>query len=167
MLDSGAPVMLTGWSQGAITAGELAIDDRLAGRDLSVVGGGAPVDCFRNEFAERGVRVTSFTHPDLVSGLEGLRSSPADFTANNPEFVEHFDWTLDHSAAGYGAMAAKAEPTLRAGDEVFFADFGEGVVEEVHLYEYTRHEPDMILAPGAPGVYAPGSVDWAQQEHLV
>jgi hypothetical protein len=167
VLDSGAPVMLTGWSQGGMTAGELAIDDRLAGRDLSVVSGGSPVDCFRNEFAERGVRVTSFTHSDVVSGLEGLRLTPADFTANNPEFVEHFDWTPVHSAKSYAAMAAETEPALRPGDEVFFADFGKGVVEEVHLFEYTRHEPDTILAPGAPGVYAPGSVEWAEKEQLV
>ena len=167
VLDSSAPVMLTGWSQGGMTAGELAIDDRLAGRDLSVVTGGSPVDCFRNEFAERGVRVTAFTHPDVVSGLEGLRGTPADFTANNPEFVEHFEWMPVHSATSYGAMAAKAEPELRPGDEVFFADFGEGVVEEVHLYEYTRHEPDVIVAPGAPGVYAPGASDLATEGHLV
>ena len=63
---------------------------------------------------------------------------------------QHLLPALGHSAQCYAAMAAKAEPELRPGDEVFFADFGEGVVEEVHLYEYTRHEPDMILAPGAP-----------------
>lgn len=149
VLDSDAPVMLTGWSQGGMTAGELAIDDRLSGRELSVVTGGSPVDCFRHEFAERGVRVTALTHPDVVSGLEGLRTTPVDLLASNPGFREYFDWTVDHSAAGYGAMAAARVPQVRPEDEVFFADFGEGVVEEVHLYEYTRHTPDVVLAPGA------------------
>ena len=83
---------------------------------------------------------------------------------------QHLSPALDHSAKGYAAMAAKAEPELRPGDEVFIADFGEGVVEDVHLYEYTRHEPDTILAPGmpgAPGVYATGSSDLATEGHLV
>lgn len=161
VLDSDAPVMLTGWSQGGMTAGELAIDDRLAGRELSVVTGGSPVDCFRHEFAERGVRVTALTHPDVVSGLEGLRTTPADLLASSPDFREYFDWTVDHSAAGYGAMAAARVPQVRPEDEVFFADFGEGVVEEVHLYEYTRHAPDVVLAPGA------GELDADREGQLV
>lgn len=150
VFDSDAPVMLTGWSQGGMTAGEVAIDDRLAGREISVVTAGSPVDCFRNEFAERGIQVTSFTQVDGVSGLEGLRLTPADAFAHNPAFEQHFQWSVDHSSDGYGVMAGRISPALRPGDDRFFADFGEGVVEDVHTYEYQRPAEDdtVIMAPG-------------------
>ena len=150
VFDSDAPVMLTGWSQGGMTAGEVAIDDRLAGREISVVTAGSPVDCFRNEFAERDIQVTSFTQVDGVSGLEGLRLTPADFVAHNPDFEQHFQWSIDHSSDGYGTMAGNVSPTLRPGDDRFFADFGEGIVEDVYTYEYQRPPENntVILAPG-------------------
>ncbi|WP_084079432.1 hypothetical protein [Demequina sp. NBRC 110057] len=158
VFDSNAPIMLTGWSQGGMTAGEVAIDDRLAGREISVVTAGSPVDCFRNEFAERGIQVTSFTQVDGVSGLEGLRLTPADALAQNPDFEQHFQWSVDHSSDGYGLMAGNISPTLRRGDDRFFADFGEGIVEDVHTYEYRRPPEDssVILAPGpsTQGEYA-------------
>ncbi|WP_084099828.1 hypothetical protein [Demequina sp. NBRC 110051] len=157
VMTSDAPVMLTGWSQGGMTASELAIDDRLAGRDVSVVTAGSPVDCFRHEFAARGVQVTSFTQSDLVSGLEGLRTSPADLVTADPGFVQHFAWGVDHTAQGYGTLAGSAQPSLRPGDERFFANFGDGVHEEVHTYEYQRPEDVVSLAPGPLGESVPAA----------
>ncbi|WP_062130758.1 hypothetical protein [Demequina aestuarii] len=146
-LDSDAPVMLAGWSQGGMTSGEIAIDPRLADREVSVVAGGSPMDQYRNELTGQGARTTVFTHPDLVSGLEGVRLTPADVLAPHPEFVQHFEGTLAHDAMSYSQQAARLQPELRPGDEVFFADFGEGVAEEVHVFEYTRTDPAPAMAP--------------------
>ena len=137
VFESVAPVMLTGWSQGGITAAEVALDGQLAGREVSIVAGSSPMDQYRAEFAELDVRVTSVTHTDVVSGAEGSRMGLDDMVAHDPDFRQQMAIGA-HSASACASSAAALFPEFDPRDDVFFADFEEGVVEEVHRYDYFR-----------------------------
>lgn len=143
-LESTAPIMIAGFSQGGMTACEIAMDERLAGRVESIVTAGAPVDQYQHELS--GVRFTSFTGPDAVSGLEGMRFTPADIGAN-PNFEQHYSPSAQHNAGydqkivpadTYADMAQQTYDGVRAGDEKFFAGVGEGDYEVTYSYGYTR-----------------------------
>ncbi len=142
VFDSDAPVMLAGWSQGGMTAAEVALHPDLAGRVEAIVAGGSPMDQYRAEIAAlpQDVRVTSFSHPDGVSGLEGVRlgfDDMAHHAAGDDGYVQYFDWDVAHGAASYADMAANHQPELRPGDEVFFGGSG-GQTESEYKYDYVR-----------------------------
>lgn len=142
VFNSDAPIMLAGWSQGGMTAAEIALHPSLAGRVESIIAGGSPMDQYRAELAAlpQDVRVTSFSHPDGVSGLEGVRLGFDDMghhARGDDGYVQYFEWNPTHSADSYGDMAAKYQPDLRPGDEVFFGGSG-GLTESEYKYDYVR-----------------------------
>ncbi|MDY0907952.1 hypothetical protein [Microbacterium sp. CFBP9034] len=139
VFESEAPIMFTGWSLGGMMAGELATDPRVADRVESVFTAGSAIDKHYSDMPP-DVRVTQINNGiDPVHTLELLGLEPVDYVRldNDWQTYRPLTWPM-HDAGMYGAEAERYLPEPRPGDEVFFAEEGDGSYEEVYIAEYTR-----------------------------
>ena len=138
-LDSGAPIMLTGWSLGGMMAANIATDPRISDRVESIVVGGSPIDKYRDELG-KNIRVTSFENViDPVHHAELWGFGFGDW--NQPDgwaTISGFDGRV-HANGVYGTLAdSTVGDAIRAGDAKFFADSDNGTTERVNDYFYSR-----------------------------
>lgn len=137
VLDSDAPIMLTGWSLGGMMAGDIATDPALAGRVQSVVTAGSAIDKHAGSI-DPSVRVTQINNRwDPVHTLEFVGYGSDDVPGPNWQTYRPTDIRI-HDATMYGELADDMIPGVRSGDEVFFADDLAGTYEEIHEEVYVR-----------------------------
>lgn len=137
VLDSDAPIMLTGWSLGGMMAGDIATDPALAGRVQSVVTAGSAIDKHAGQI-DPSVRVTQINNRwDPVHTLEFVGYENDDVPGENWHTYRPTDIRI-HDATMYGELADDAIAGVRPGDEVFFADDVSGTYEQIHEEVYVR-----------------------------
>jgi len=140
VFESDAPIMFTGWSLGGMMAGEMATDPRVADRVESVFVAGSAIDKHYSDMPD-GVRVTQIKNGiDPVHTLEFVGLDPIDRLAEfDSDWQEYrpLQWPM-HDATMYGDQAEHYLPEPRPGDEIFFAETGDGSYEEAYVAQYTR-----------------------------
>lgn len=139
VFESDAPIMFTGWSLGGMMAAELATNPRVADRVESVFTAGSAIDKHYSDMPP-DVRVTQINNGiDPVHTLELLGLDPVDYARfdNDWQTYRPLTWPM-HDAGMYGAEAERYLPEPRPGDEIFFAEEGDGSYEETYVATYTR-----------------------------
>lgn len=139
VFESDAPIMFTGWSLGGMMAGDLATDPRVADRVESVFTAGSAIDKHYSAMPP-DVRVTQINNGiDPVHTLELLGLDPIDYVRFDGDWQTYrpLVWPM-HDATMYGEQAEHYLPQPRPGDEIFFAEPGDGSYEDVYVATYGR-----------------------------